>query len=148
VGWDWVHLVRRPLAPDDRRWWVWSSMWNENWRRKPKYSEKTASVTVCPPQIQHDLIWARTRAAVMESRRLTSGVMARPRINLTQKQDPSWEADTHTSGREISRVLWKSKVQWLVHKSRQTSYPESNKLSTYKPEHNAEIFRRDKSPPC
>jgi hypothetical protein len=27
-------------APDDR-WWVWSSRWNENWQRKPKYSEET-----------------------------------------------------------------------------------------------------------
>jgi hypothetical protein len=28
-------------APDDR--WIWSSQWNENWQRKPKYSEK-----ICP----------------------------------------------------------------------------------------------------
>jgi hypothetical protein len=27
-------------APDDRWWWLWSSRWNENWQRKPKYSEK------------------------------------------------------------------------------------------------------------
>jgi hypothetical protein len=27
-------------APDDR-WWVWSSRWNENCHRKPRYSEKT-----------------------------------------------------------------------------------------------------------
>jgi hypothetical protein len=27
-------------APEDR-WWVWSNWWNENWQRKPKYSEKT-----------------------------------------------------------------------------------------------------------
>jgi hypothetical protein len=27
-------------APDDR-WWAWNSRWNENWQRKPKYSEKT-----------------------------------------------------------------------------------------------------------
>jgi hypothetical protein len=33
-------------APDDK-WWVWSSRWNENWQRKPKYSEKTwPSVTL------------------------------------------------------------------------------------------------------
>jgi hypothetical protein len=27
-------------APDGRRW-MWSSRWNENWQRKPKYYEKT-----------------------------------------------------------------------------------------------------------
>jgi hypothetical protein len=31
-------------APDDRR--AWSGRWNENWQRKPKYSEKT-----CPSAI-------------------------------------------------------------------------------------------------
>jgi hypothetical protein len=32
-----------PIVParDGRWWWVWSSRWNENWRGKPKYSEKT-----------------------------------------------------------------------------------------------------------
>jgi hypothetical protein len=39
VRWDWVHLVRRPPAPDER--WLWSSRWNENWQGKPKDSEKT-----------------------------------------------------------------------------------------------------------
>jgi hypothetical protein len=28
-------------APDDGRWWLWSSLWNEDWQGKPKYSEKT-----------------------------------------------------------------------------------------------------------
>jgi hypothetical protein len=28
-------------APDDRWWWLWSNWWNEDWQRKPKYSEKT-----------------------------------------------------------------------------------------------------------
>jgi hypothetical protein len=30
-------------APDDSWWWMWSSRWNENWQRKPRYSEKTCS---------------------------------------------------------------------------------------------------------
>jgi hypothetical protein len=30
-------------APDDRWLWLWSSRWNENWRGKPKYPEKTYS---------------------------------------------------------------------------------------------------------
>jgi hypothetical protein len=28
--------------------------------------------TLCPPQIQHDLTWAQTRAAAMGNRRLTA----------------------------------------------------------------------------
>jgi hypothetical protein len=34
-------------APDDR-WWVWSSRWNENWQRKPKYSKKTCPSATLP----------------------------------------------------------------------------------------------------
>jgi hypothetical protein len=30
-------------APDDRWWWLWSNWWNEDWRGKPKYSEKTCT---------------------------------------------------------------------------------------------------------
>jgi hypothetical protein len=40
-----------PAPQDD------SSQWNENWQGKPKSSGKP-----CPPQIQHVLNWARTRA--------------------------------------------------------------------------------------
>jgi hypothetical protein len=39
---------------------------------------KPASVPLCPPKIPHDLTWARTRAAEVGSRRLTTWVMARP----------------------------------------------------------------------
>jgi hypothetical protein len=49
--------------PDDMWWWMWSSRWNENW-------------PLCPPQIPHDLTWARTRAATVGSRRLTAWAMA------------------------------------------------------------------------
>jgi hypothetical protein len=38
------------LAPDDRWWWLWSNRWDENWERKPKYSEKT-----CP-----SITWSTT----------------------------------------------------------------------------------------
>jgi hypothetical protein len=46
VGWDWVHLVLRPLlacctSPYDRWWWLWNNWWNANWQGKPKYLEKT-----------------------------------------------------------------------------------------------------------
>jgi hypothetical protein len=53
VGWDWVHMVLRPIlayvpAPDDRWWWLWSNWWNKDWQGKPKYSEKTCpSANLC-----------------------------------------------------------------------------------------------------
>jgi hypothetical protein len=33
---------------------------------------KPGKVQLCPPQISHDLTWARTRAAAVECRRLTA----------------------------------------------------------------------------
>jgi hypothetical protein len=48
VGWNWLHLVRRPLigllyqtSPDGR--WVWNSRWNKNWQGKSKYLEENCS---------------------------------------------------------------------------------------------------------
>jgi hypothetical protein len=42
MGWDWVNLVLRPLLfyYSSNRW-----RWNANWKRKPKYSEKTCPIT-------------------------------------------------------------------------------------------------------
>jgi hypothetical protein len=59
VGWDWVHLVRRPLMgllyqpPHDK--WVWSVYKYKNWKGKPKSSEKPPAVPFCEPQIPRDL---------------------------------------------------------------------------------------------
>jgi hypothetical protein len=57
---------------------MWSSRWNENWQGKPNYSEKPFPVPLCPPQIPHDLTWARIRAVAVGSRRLTAWAMALP----------------------------------------------------------------------
>jgi hypothetical protein len=38
---------------------------------------KQAPVSFCPPQISHDLIWARTPAAAVGCRRLTTSAMGR-----------------------------------------------------------------------
>jgi hypothetical protein len=83
LGWDWVHLVRRPLIGilyqprmiEDECGAVGgvrTGRGNRSTRRKP------ASVPLCPPQIPHDLTWARTRTAAMGNRRLTAWSMARP----------------------------------------------------------------------
>jgi hypothetical protein len=59
-------------APGDRWWWVWSSRWNENWKGKPKYSEKTyANVNLSTTNAtRRDLVL--TRAATAGSRRATN----------------------------------------------------------------------------
>jgi hypothetical protein len=83
VGWDWVHLVRRPLfgllyhprmlhdecgAVGGMR----IGKGNRSIRRKP------VPVPLCPPQIPHDLNWARTWAAEVGSRWLNAWAMSRP----------------------------------------------------------------------
>jgi hypothetical protein len=42
--------INRPIvpAPYDRWWWMWSSRWNENWQRKPKYLEETCPSVTLP----------------------------------------------------------------------------------------------------
>jgi hypothetical protein len=57
---------------------MWSSWWNKNWQGKPKHSEKTCPSALCPSQISQYLIWGRTRAAEVGSRRLTAWAVARP----------------------------------------------------------------------
>jgi hypothetical protein len=83
MGWDWVHLVLRPLFGllyqpqmiDDGECGAVGGMrigrGHRSTRRKPP------PVPLCPPQIPHDLTWARTPAAAMGSRRLTTWAMAR-----------------------------------------------------------------------
>jgi hypothetical protein len=41
---------------------------------------KPAPILLCPPQIPHDLTWARTLAGAVGSRRLTAWAMARPGV--------------------------------------------------------------------
>jgi hypothetical protein len=86
VGWDWIHLVRRPLTGllyqprmiDDERGAVGGlriGRGNRSARRKP------TPVPLCPPQIPHDLFWARSQASAVGSRRLTFWAMIRPLPN-------------------------------------------------------------------
>jgi hypothetical protein len=78
VSCDLVHLVRRPLIgllyqlrmADDYHYGAVGGMiigtGNRNTRRKP------VPVPLGPPQIPHDLTWARTRTAAVGNRRLTA----------------------------------------------------------------------------
>jgi hypothetical protein len=85
---DWVHFVRQPWIGllyqyqmiDDECGAVGGmriGRRNRNTRRKP------APVPLDPPQIPHDLTWARTQSAVVGSRRLTAWAMAPPSYSLS-----------------------------------------------------------------
>jgi hypothetical protein len=82
VGWDWVHLVRQPQFDllyqpqmiDDECGAVGGMRivgGNRSTRRKP------APGPLYPPQIPHNLTWARNQAAAVGSRRLTAWAMTR-----------------------------------------------------------------------
>jgi hypothetical protein len=83
VGWDGVHLARQPLTGllyqsrmiDDECGAVGEMRIG---RRSRSTWRKPTPVPLCSPQIQHDLIWAGTRAAVVGSWRLTACAMAQP----------------------------------------------------------------------
>jgi hypothetical protein len=61
-------------APDDRWWWLWSTIGRQNRSTR----RKSAPMPLCSSQIPHDLTWALPRAAVMASWRLTAWAMAQP----------------------------------------------------------------------
>jgi hypothetical protein len=71
VGWDWVHLVRRPLIGLLYPPWMideYDAVGRMRiGRGNGSIPRKPAPVPLCPPQIQHDRIWARARAAAVGS---------------------------------------------------------------------------------
>jgi hypothetical protein len=83
-GWAWVYLVRLPLIVFLYQPQVWSRMWSVGGMRIDREKRSTiAPVPLCPPQIPHDLTWARTRAAVCRNRRLTVWATAQPLLAVT-----------------------------------------------------------------
>jgi hypothetical protein len=70
--WDWFRLARRPLfgllMDDEKRGAVGGMIG----KRNRSTLRKPTTVPLCPPQIPHDLTLARTRAALVGSRWLTS----------------------------------------------------------------------------
>jgi hypothetical protein len=82
-----VHLAHRPLFGQppmmDYECGAVDGMignGNRSARRKP------APMTLFPPQIPHDLTWARTRVAKVGSQRLTASVTARPNYGLVHNK--------------------------------------------------------------
>jgi hypothetical protein len=88
VGWEWGHLVCRslfgllcqlPFIGDEECGAVCGKSivrGNRSTRRKP------TPMTLCSPQMPHDLTWARTQAVTFGSRRLTALAMAWPEENI------------------------------------------------------------------
>jgi hypothetical protein len=95
VGWDRVHLVRRPLTGllyQPRMVRSGSRIGRGNWRNR----RKTAPVSLCSPQIPHDLTWPRTRSAALGSRWLTAWAMTRQWKCVTDVCNSIWKiAITH-----------------------------------------------------
>jgi hypothetical protein len=84
-GMEWHSLIGAwdiiwPIVPAAvGRWRVWSSWLNKNGKGNRRITgRKLVPVPLCSQQVPHDLILARTRAAAVESRRLTDWTIARP----------------------------------------------------------------------
>jgi hypothetical protein len=106
----WVHLVRRiltgllyqPQMTDDDKCGAVSGMRIGRGNRSSR--RKHAPVPLCPPQIPHDLTWARTRAAEVGSRRLTNTLQVE--VAGSQKcRYASTELDGATSQRTLNWVI-------------------------------------------
>jgi hypothetical protein len=74
--WYYGHCLA--AVPDHGWWWLCSNRWNVNWRRKPKYSEKTCPSANLSTTIPQYLSGDRTRTATLGSRQLTAWAMALP----------------------------------------------------------------------
>jgi hypothetical protein len=121
MGRNCVYLVRRPLIgllyqprmiDNDECGAVGGmriGMGNRSTRRRP------APVTLCPPQISHDLIRARTRAAVVGNRRQTAWAMAQPQSfflgDPTEVSPPSPEDGNRSSFRNV--VFSSPRRRWV-----------------------------------
>jgi hypothetical protein len=79
VGWDWVHLVRRPpTGPLCQHKMIDDECGAVGRIRIGRRNRSTRRKPTPAPQFPHDLTWNRTRAAVAGSQRLTAWTMARP----------------------------------------------------------------------
>jgi hypothetical protein len=66
-------IVPAPGDGDDECGTVHKMIGRGNWS-----TWRPAQVALCPSQVPHGLIWAQTRAAAVESQRLTAWAMAQP----------------------------------------------------------------------
>jgi hypothetical protein len=72
-------------APDNFKWWCgWKSRWND-WQGKPKYSQKTYLMPLCPTQIPNVLTWVWIHPTAVGTHWLTAWTTTWPtdRFSLT-----------------------------------------------------------------
>jgi hypothetical protein len=72
-------------APHDKWWWLWCNWWNEDWQRKPQYSEKicpSATLFTTNPTWPHPGSNPGRRGWKPAINRL---IMARPRWHVSRK---------------------------------------------------------------
>jgi hypothetical protein len=82
VGWDWVHLVRRPLTGLLYQPWMIDEYGALGGMTIGRGNRNTARKSVLmplrPPHILHNRTWDRYRTTAVGSRPLTAWAMARP----------------------------------------------------------------------
>jgi hypothetical protein len=66
---------------------------------------KPAPVPLCPPQIPHELTWARTWAAAVGSRRVTAWAMERPLLSMYVNKLLQRSSDRPSASRLIMPVM-------------------------------------------
>jgi hypothetical protein len=85
LGWDWVHLVRRPLIsllyqPQMIDYDCGAIGGMQIGRENRSTLRKSAPASFCRPTIPHDHARCRTRAAEERSQRLTAWAITRPTL--------------------------------------------------------------------
>jgi hypothetical protein len=82
VGWDWVHLVHRPLTDRLYQPWMIDECVAVGGMRISRGNQiLPAPMLLCPQKILHDLTWAWTRAATAGRQRVTDWAMTLPRLS-------------------------------------------------------------------
>jgi hypothetical protein len=73
--------TNRPILPTPGDYDNGENRWNDDWQRKPKYSEKTCPSATSSSTNPTCSARTRTRTAAVGSQRLTAWAMARPVLN-------------------------------------------------------------------
>jgi hypothetical protein len=101
---------------DDGDWGAIGGMKIDRGNRSTR--RKTALAPLCPPQIPHDLTWAQTREAAVESQLLTAWAMARPKFQGIKSNlylCRLWRLlRTSASGPEMCSSAWRSFHQFRI----------------------------------
>jgi hypothetical protein len=124
MGWDWVHLVRRPLIGLLYQPWMVDKYGAIGGMRigrgKLSTRRKPAPVPLCPPPTSHDLTWDRSRTTAVGGRRLTSWAMARP-LNLHTLTYLTLVVAQYT----VYKVEWYDGLWWLVNNDLEWAWKEA-----------------------